>query len=983
MVFLHTQESDLPRIGIVTSMDGVIEGVDCSGNGSRLASRRGHSIPPVQPPSAISPPYSPIPSPSIRSVSSTKSTWSELLGLKKRDSSGSFLSGSGSLSLSGVSSVMSEKLKELHRKFTCRTQYFKEKTRQTPTPSSPSCEADKFTGAPNGSPSISPGPKRHSSFSGSSSINALDDDIHYVGINNCKVKCPAWIEKFTFPRAIDPQSKLYIGWLFIVVLAFMYNAWVIPLRFAFKELVQKPEHIRYWLLCDYIADFIYVLDIVLFESRLVFIRDGIFVHDPQAMRQNYFKKFTFKIDLLSLMPLDLLYLMPSINYTSLVRIPRLFKIPTFWEFYERFDQAAKSGHAIRILKTMTYMIYLIHVEACGYFWISSYEKFSTNWTYSPEKFLKVTAYVRCFYIATKTATSIGKNPIPTNDLEYMFMTVYWLSGVFVFALLIGQIRDIFEAAGAVKSNYRKTMDITLWYMQSLNLPKELQGRVRMWFNYNWDQQKTLDENSLIEALPNKMKTDLAINVHFGTLSKVMLFQDCDKNLLYDLILKLKPVLYLPGDYICRKGEVGTEMYIVMSGQVQVVGGLNDDIIYATLHEGSVFGEISLLSMVGGNRRTADVRSKGFSNLFTLSKVDFEEAMRDYPTAQAMLKKRAKKLLSENKKIEQQELFKAQSEEIIKSRTPTPKMVHTVIKILEPDSKIAEILRARGKKKKAARANKVNPLAKKMEFHDENHLNLMQSLMSDDCSDSSEDAEEEADDSSVFESNIHREMDNLSVSLPRGLCCSDEDSTPVSEDNHHLERNEGKENSPPLEEASKEDKNHPTSKHNKEFINKDIAHLVIEREKQSLALPIHNRARPRRASNPRDFTGEPHSSSRTRRASNPNDLILEPHSPCRLRRASNPRDLTLVPRSPCRPFCYPLSLEVAPALLITEPKLEKSHPRIPDENMVTCNVEVHCEKSPENPDGVDNLAFIGSDSSHSIKNTLPSVPCIEKSISENG
>lgn len=103
------------------------------------------------------------------------------------------------------------------------------------------------------------------------------------------------------------------------------------------------------------------------------------------------------------------------------------------------------------------------------------------------------------------------------------------------------------------------MDAVKQYMEFRHVSKELESRVIKWFDYLWSNKQSLDEESVTSILPDKLKAEIAINVHLQTLRRVQLFQDCEPGLLVELILKLRLQVFSPGDYICRKGDVGKEV----------------------------------------------------------------------------------------------------------------------------------------------------------------------------------------------------------------------------------------------------------------------------------------------------------------------------------------------------------------------------------------------------------------------------------------
>ncbi|XP_061670006.1 cyclic nucleotide-gated cation channel beta-3 [Syngnathoides biaculeatus] len=487
---------------------------------------------------------------------------------------------------------------------------------------------------------------------------------------------PKWLQaivEFRFPSSIDPFTDLvYVVWLFLVVAAWNWNVWLIPIRWAFPY--QSPENLNLWLLADYTCDLIYIMDILVFQPRLQFVSGGDIVCDKKAMRENYMTTERFKMDVISLFPMEIFYYWTGVN--SLLRFPRLLKYHVFFEFNDRMEAVMKKAYIYRVIRTSTYLLYSLHINACLFYWGSDYEGLgSTKWVYDG----KGNAYIRCYYFAVKTLITIGGLPDPTTVFEICFQLINYFVGVFAFSIMIGQMRDVVGAATAGENYYRACMDSTTKYMNSYNIPNPVQNRIKTWYDYTWKSQGMLDEQELLVQLPAKMRLDMAVDVNYSIVSKVALFQGCDRQMVFDMLTRLKSVVYLPGDFVCKKGEIGREMYIIKQGEVQVVGGPDLKTVFVTIRAGSVFGEISLLAGGGGNRRTANVKAHGFANLFILDKKDLAEILVHYPESQKLLRKKAKTMLTKDKKPDEKGGSKDVAQ-VIPVRADTPKMFNVALRV---------------------------------------------------------------------------------------------------------------------------------------------------------------------------------------------------------------------------------------------------------------------------------------------------------------
>ncbi|XP_068082235.1 potassium/sodium hyperpolarization-activated cyclic nucleotide-gated channel 2 isoform X2 [Anabrus simplex] len=283
---------------------------------------------------------------------------------------------------------------------------------------------------------------------------------------------------------------------------------------------------------------------------------------------------------------------------------------------------------MRIFNLICMMLLIGHWSGCLQFLVPMLQGFPSNsWVAINElqEAFWLEQYSWALFKAMSHMLCIGYGRFPPQSLTDMWLTMLsMISGATCYALFLGHATNLIQSLDSSRRQYREKVKQVEEYMAYRKLPREMRQRITEYFEHRY-QGKFFDEEAILGELSEKLREDV-INYNCRSLvASVPFFANADSNFVSDVVTKLRYEVFQPGDIIIKEGTIGTKMYFIQEGIVDIVMANGE--VATSLSDGSYFGEICLLTNA---RRVASVRAETYCNLFSLSVEHFNVVLDQYP-----------------------------------------------------------------------------------------------------------------------------------------------------------------------------------------------------------------------------------------------------------------------------------------------------------------------------------------------------------------
>ncbi|KAG7401121.1 hypothetical protein PHYBOEH_003004 [Phytophthora boehmeriae] len=502
---------------------------------------------------------------------------------------------------------------------------------------------------------------------------------------------------------VNPHSTIYKMWQLVTLSVIIYQSIMVPFGLAFGS--SDTTVIDILMSCIFATDILVGFNTPFADD----VDETEYIIDRCQIASNYLRGW-FLFDLLACLPFDyvlllinnskrnlnVLGLLKVLRVPRLLRLVRLLRVAKIFKLrpeLRRWLQYSRHANLFRLVRLVASFLVATHYIACFWYGIVMSDETRAQDPSTDTKHLYIVAFYSSLLIV------MGQNIAVSTDSEYFFCVIIMVVGAVIMAVVFGNVAILIANYYESQSSYQKKMEWLFASMNRMKLPYELQNRINAYYLAMWERHGTLDGavTAFIPELSRNLAYEVELFLRMDMINRAPIFQNCSTKVVQELVMELELQVFMPGDYVVVRGEVGNDMYFVQNGLCEVTKEIevqpppavsrqpsmsfsalsfgqkkssdshdgqkaqeaqpgqqghppsksprtskvtvpppkHKEIVLKVLGQGDYFGEIALLMNC---KRTANVRAQVFSELCTLTRDVFESISTRYLEDRTIIEK---------------------------------------------------------------------------------------------------------------------------------------------------------------------------------------------------------------------------------------------------------------------------------------------------------------------------------------------------------